>query len=149
MGPRELVAVVGRRWRWIAAAVVVGLLGALLMVTVADRTYRSTASVFFSLQYGDSAADLVQGSTYAQDQVASFAALATTPSVLQPVIDDLDLDTDLTASAVVIEWGEGVAEQLSEARLMVHLDRRPDDSREATLTAVGGDWAARIADLPV
>ena len=60
-------------------------------------------------------------------------------------LDDLDLDTDLTASAVVIEWGEGVAEQLTDARLTIHLDRRPDDTRLATLTPVGGDWAERIA----
>jgi tRNA threonylcarbamoyladenosine biosynthesis protein TsaE len=62
-------------------------------------------------------------------------------------LDDLDLDTDLTASAVVIEWGEGVAEQLSDARLVVALQRLPDDSRSVTLTPVGGDWAARIAGL--
>ena len=64
-------------------------------------------------------------------------------------LDDLDLDTDLTASAVVIEWGEGVAEQLADARLTIHLDRRPDDTRLATVTAVGGDWASRIAELTV
>lgn len=63
-------------------------------------------------------------------------------------LDDLDLDTDLTASAVVIEWGEGVAEQLSDSRLTVALQRLPDDTRQATLTAVGGDWAERIARLP-
>ena len=62
-------------------------------------------------------------------------------------LDDLDLDTDLTASAVVIEWGEGVAEQLSDARLVVALQRLPDDTRVATLTPVGGDWAQRIAGL--
>ena len=62
-------------------------------------------------------------------------------------LDDLDLDTDLTASAVVVEWGEGVAEQLSDTRLVVALQRLPDDSRVAMVTAVGGDWAERIADL--
>lgn len=62
-------------------------------------------------------------------------------------LDDLDLDTDLTASAVVVEWGEGVAEQLSDARLVVALERRPDDTRVATLTPVGGEWAERIAGL--
>ena len=30
-------------------------------------------------------------------------------------LDDLDLDTDLDAAAVVIEWGEGVAERLVRA----------------------------------
>ena len=47
-------------------------------------------------------------------------------------LDDLDLDTDLTAAAVVIEWGEGVAEQLSDERLIIELTRLPDDTRTAS-----------------
>ena len=60
---------------------------------------------------------------------------------------DLDLDTDLTRSAVVVEWGAGVAEDLADSRLLVELDRRPDDTRWATLTAFGGDWDSRVASL--
>ena len=59
--------------------------------------------------------------------------------------DDLDLDTDLTACAVVVEWGEGVADQLADARLVIGLERLPNDARVATLTPIGGDWAERIA----
>ncbi|MDF2976289.1 MAG: hypothetical protein K0S40_1017 [Actinomycetospora sp.] len=38
-------------------------------------------------------------------------------------LDDLDLDTDLTRAAVVVEWGEGVAEHLATEHLTVRLDR--------------------------
>lgn len=62
-------------------------------------------------------------------------------------LDDLDLDTDLTAAAVVVEWGDGVAEQLSDSYLVAALQRLPDDTRLATLTPVGGDWAQRITGL--
>jgi len=62
-------------------------------------------------------------------------------------LDDLDLDTDLTASAVIVEWGEGIADGLADARLVVHLERLPDDTRVATLTPIGGDWAERSAGL--
>jgi len=62
-------------------------------------------------------------------------------------LDDLDLDTDLTAAAVVIEWGEGVAEQLADARLTIHLERLPDDTRMATLTAVGTQWPQRLRTI--
>jgi len=56
-------------------------------------------------------------------------------------LDDLDLDTDLAAAAVVVvEWGEGAAERLSEDHLVVRLERRPDDVRIATLEPHGG-WA--------
>ncbi len=62
-------------------------------------------------------------------------------------LDDLDLDTDLPTAAVVIEWGEGVAERLSHERLLIELTRRPDDTRHAALTGLNGDWAERLAVL--
>jgi tRNA threonylcarbamoyladenosine biosynthesis protein TsaE len=64
-----------------------------------------------------------------------------------PELDDLDLDTDLTAAAVVIEWGEGIAEQLADDRLTVALTRLPDDRRTAVLTGTGAGWAERLQDL--
>lgn len=48
-------------------------------------------------------------------------------------LDDLDLDTDLLAAAVVVEWGEGMAERLAEEHLLIRLSRRDDDSRVAEL----------------
>ena len=86
------LAVVRRRWRWLVGLTVLGVLAALVWSMVTTPTYRSTGRIFFSLEYGDSAADLVQGSNYTQAQVASFAQLVDTPAVLQPVIDDLGLD---------------------------------------------------------
>lgn len=55
-------------------------------------------------------------------------------------IDDLDLDTDLTDAAVVVEWGTGVAAHLADEYLVVHLRRREDDVREATLRPHGPRW---------
>jgi tRNA threonylcarbamoyladenosine biosynthesis protein TsaE len=51
-------------------------------------------------------------------------------------LDDLDLDTDLTAAVVAVEWGEGVAERLADHHLLVKLDRRDDDVRIATVEEV-------------
>lgn len=62
-------------------------------------------------------------------------------------LDDLDLDTDLTAAAVVVEWGEGVADQLSDERLLVELTRLPDDTRTAVLTPVGAGWVDRLPTI--
>ena len=62
-------------------------------------------------------------------------------------LDDLDLDTDLEAAAVVVEWGEGVADQLSSQRLIVELTRLPDDTRTAALIPVGDSWQARVAEI--
>ena len=38
-------------------------------------------------------------------------------------LDSLDLDTDLDDAVVVVEWGEGVAERLSENHLDIRLER--------------------------
>ena len=62
-------------------------------------------------------------------------------------LDDLDLDTDLTASAVVVEWGEGRAEQLARDHLVVRLTRQDDDSRLAELIGTGPPWHQRIRKL--
>ncbi len=72
------------------------------------------------------------------------------PAAQRAALDDLDLDTDLTAAAVVIEWGEGVAEHLAAQHLLVRLHRDgPDEVRAAVLTgparlvAAAGDLRAR------
>lgn len=60
-------------------------------------------------------------------------------------LDDLDLDADLDASVTVVEWGEGLAEQLAGDRLEVVLERsasQDDDERRAHLRGVGPRWSA-------
>jgi tRNA threonylcarbamoyladenosine biosynthesis protein TsaE len=63
-------------------------------------------------------------------------------------IDDLDLDASADDAVTVVEWGEGLAEHLSETYLQVRIDRRDDDdTRVVELIPHGGDWAERVADL--
>ncbi|MGC5028858.1 tRNA (adenosine(37)-N6)-threonylcarbamoyltransferase complex ATPase subunit type 1 TsaE [Micromonospora sp. DT229] len=62
-------------------------------------------------------------------------------------IDDLDLDASVDESVTVVEWGEGLVEQLADAHLWVRLDRHDDDTRVAELVPVGGDWAQRLIAL--
>ena len=48
-------------------------------------------------------------------------------------LDSLDLDTDLDDAVVVVEWGEGLAERLSDRHLDVRLERSSNtDMRIAT-----------------
>jgi tRNA threonylcarbamoyladenosine biosynthesis protein TsaE len=61
-------------------------------------------------------------------------------------LDDLDLDTDLVDAVVAVEWGEGMAERLSEDHLLIRLERGSDDVRTAQLIP-HGEWTART--LPV
>jgi tRNA threonylcarbamoyladenosine biosynthesis protein TsaE len=67
-------------------------------------------------------------------------------------LDDLDLDTSLDEAVTVVEWGGGLAEELSEDRLAVDI-RRPtgggpdgtDDTRSIRVTGLGVRW--RSVDL--
>ncbi|WP_413966323.1 tRNA (adenosine(37)-N6)-threonylcarbamoyltransferase complex ATPase subunit type 1 TsaE [Actinacidiphila polyblastidii] len=62
-------------------------------------------------------------------------------------MEDLDLDVSLPESVVVVEWGDGKVEDLSEARLHVVIGRDAvapggvEDVREVTVTGVGPRWA--------
>jgi tRNA threonylcarbamoyladenosine biosynthesis protein TsaE len=63
-------------------------------------------------------------------------------------LDDLDLDADVQGSVTVVEWGAGLVEDLTETRLLVELARAGDsETRTATLTPYGGDWADRVRHL--
>ena len=59
-------------------------------------------------------------------------------------VDDLDLDASLEDSVTVVEWGEGMVEELSADRLQVTLRRSSDpgdERRTALLRGVGPRWA--------
>jgi tRNA threonylcarbamoyladenosine biosynthesis protein TsaE len=63
-------------------------------------------------------------------------------------VDALDLDATLEDSVTLVEWGEGLVEQLTDEHLEVRLDRRDDDSRVVALIPRGGDWPIRLSALP-
>jgi tRNA threonylcarbamoyladenosine biosynthesis protein TsaE len=53
-------------------------------------------------------------------------------------LDALDLDTDLDDAVVVVEWGEGLAERLSEHHLDIRIER---DTETETRTVIW-QWSA-------
>jgi tRNA threonylcarbamoyladenosine biosynthesis protein TsaE len=59
-------------------------------------------------------------------------------------VDDLDLDASADESVTVVEWGQGLVEQLAEEHLEVRLDRRDDDVRTALLVPHGVSWVDRL-----
>ncbi|GAA1374240.1 tRNA (adenosine(37)-N6)-threonylcarbamoyltransferase complex ATPase subunit type 1 TsaE [Catellatospora chokoriensis] len=63
-------------------------------------------------------------------------------------VDDLDLDASVEDSVTLVEWGEGMVEQLADAYLEVRIDRRDDDARVVELIGHAGDWPTRITALP-
>ncbi|MET9136614.1 tRNA (adenosine(37)-N6)-threonylcarbamoyltransferase complex ATPase subunit type 1 TsaE [Streptomyces parvulus] len=66
-------------------------------------------------------------------------------------MEDLDLDVSLPDSVIVVEWGEGKVEELTDDRLQLRIDRAvgdtADEVRHVTLTGAGTRWAE--ADMSV
>ncbi|PNV33164.1 tRNA (adenosine(37)-N6)-threonylcarbamoyltransferase complex ATPase subunit type 1 TsaE [Streptomyces sp. DH-12] len=60
-------------------------------------------------------------------------------------MEDLDLDVSLPESVVVVEWGEGKVEELTEDRLYVVIHRAvgdtTDEVRHVTVRGLGARWA--------
>ena len=63
-------------------------------------------------------------------------------------VDDLDLDASAADSVTVVEWGQGLVEQLADEHLEVRLDRRDDDVRTAALIPHGPSWEQRLDGRP-
>ena len=59
-------------------------------------------------------------------------------------VDDLDLDVTVADSVTVVEWGQGLVEQLADEHLEVRIDRGDDDVRVVTLVPHGPGWADRL-----
>jgi tRNA threonylcarbamoyladenosine biosynthesis protein TsaE len=60
-------------------------------------------------------------------------------------LDDLDLDAALEDAVTVVEWGEGLAERLTDSWVHVRLDRAPAhdgaDTRTAAVSFTGPRWS--------
>lgn len=90
-------------WWLIVLTAVLGAAGSYGYASLQTPLYQATTSLYFALNQGTSASDLNQGSVYTQSQMLSFAQLATSSRVLEPVIEELDLDTTPRALARDIE----------------------------------------------
>ncbi|MDX3383845.1 tRNA (adenosine(37)-N6)-threonylcarbamoyltransferase complex ATPase subunit type 1 TsaE [Streptomyces niveiscabiei] len=65
-------------------------------------------------------------------------------------MEDLDLDVSLPDSVIVVEWGEGKVEELTDDRLVVRIQRAvgdtTDEVRHVSLRGLGARWAGAELD---
>lgn len=88
-----LLTALRKLWWVIVLVAVLGAAGSFGYASLQTPLYTATSSLHFSIAEGDSATDLNQGSSYTQSQMLSYAQLVDGSLVLQPVIDELNLDT--------------------------------------------------------
>lgn len=92
MNIHDYIGAIRKNWLVIAVLALVGAGAGYGYAQTMPDMYRSTASAYASTVVGDTTSELVQGSTYVQGLVQSYTNMATTPIVLDPVIEKLKLD---------------------------------------------------------
>lgn len=96
---REYLQSLRRHWLVIVLLTLVGGGAGFLYAQAQTEMYSATSSVVVIPARGDSTSELVQGANYVQNLVQTYIVVATSPQVLEPVIDDLGLDTTPQALA--------------------------------------------------
>ncbi|ACQ79264.1 capsular exopolysaccharide family [Beutenbergia cavernae DSM 12333] len=127
------------RKRWYVIALLAALFGAFgfYQATTSVPLYRSSSSVYVTLSAAENVGELVQGTTYTQNLIQSYALLARTPAVLDLVIDDLGLETTprLLAGSVTAD--------IPLNSYVIEITSVSDDAEEAA--AISNSVAANLA----
>lgn len=87
----DYLRVLRKYWVSVTAVFLVGIAAAAGITLAMTPVYTASTAIFLTVQAGDTAGELNSGSSYAENQVRSYAQVATAPIVLQPVIDNLGL----------------------------------------------------------
>jgi len=92
------------RRRWVSVTIVaLATFAVAAAVTLATTPkYTATTRLFFAVEGSKTATDLAQGSSFAEKQMTSYSEAATSPLVLKPVIERLNLDVSPAQLASVV-----------------------------------------------
>ena len=93
MDLRAYLAILRKHLGVIVSAVVLSVAAASGMILLTEPTYKADAQIFVSTQIssGNLNQELFQGSNFSTDRVKSYSRLVTSPTVLDPVIEELSL----------------------------------------------------------
>ncbi|WZH38927.1 MAG: polysaccharide biosynthesis tyrosine autokinase [Microbacterium enclense] len=105
--------------------------------------YESSSTVFVSTQAGSTAAELQQGSSFAQARINTYVGLATMPVVLDPVITELGLATSADSLASSVKASAGL-----NSTLITVTASNPDPVRAAEIAdAVADSLSTTVPQL--
>lgn len=93
MDIREQLLVLRRSWRLVTVLALLGTIAGGGVSLITPTAYTASTSLFVSTQNSETSAELQQGSVFALARVQSYVDVTTKPTVLQPVIDKLELGT--------------------------------------------------------
>jgi capsular exopolysaccharide synthesis family protein len=89
----DYLKVLRKNWLLLITSTVLGILISGLFSLSLNATYTASTKLFVAIQGSGTISELQQGNTFTEARVQSYVKTATTPIVLQPVIDSLGLST--------------------------------------------------------
>ena len=134
MNLSQYVRCLKQQWWIVVVTAVLGLIAGVASAVILPKTYESQAQVFVNVANPQSVTDLQMGEQFAMARAGSYAQVATTNSVLQPVVDELGLDA--TAESLA-ESDVTVTNQPNTAMITITAtgDAPEDTARLAQATA--------------
>lgn len=135
---RDYLRVFRRGWPLVALVTLVFLGCAGAYLALAPRTYEATARVFVSARAG-TVSSLQQGVAFSEQAVRTYAAMGSTPVVLDPVIERLRLRT------TVDELADSLVISVPVETTLVDITATSSDPRAAA--AIANAIAASMEDV--
>jgi tyrosine-protein kinase len=138
----QYVRILRAQWWIVLFCAALGVAGALFVTLQQTPMYSATTQLFVSTRTADSSiSQLTQGSTFVQQRVKSYAEIATSPDVLEPVVEKLALP--ITARQLA---GEVTVESPPDTVLLNVTVRNPDPRSAA---AIANEVAKQLPNFVV
>ena len=140
--PREFFDILRRRWLSIVAITLLTLASVAAMTLMMPKSYTASTRVFFAVS-GDSVSALAQGSSFVEKQMASYAEVATSPKLLNKVVEQLGLNT------TALELADSIEANVPVDTVIIEIAATDPDPRQAAriANAVGTEVGKSAGDL--
>jgi capsular exopolysaccharide synthesis family protein len=139
----HVLSILRRHWVIMLVAVIGGLALGGARYASTPRSYETTSTVFFSLNRSQTVGDLSQGSAYLQSLSQSYADVATSKLVLDPVISELGLRTTTAKLARQIS----AKPRTNTAILDIHVSDSTPSQAARVANSVAGELQRTVAAL--
>jgi succinoglycan biosynthesis transport protein ExoP len=140
---RDYMRILRKRWIVIVALTLIGVASASGATILTSPKYEASTLVFVYVQSTGSVGELASGSTFAQNQVKSYAEAVNTPRVLDAAIKTLQLEStaeDLASSV-------SASAPLDTVNIQITVTRGSPGEAAAIANAVTASFRDVIADI--
>ena len=103
MNVMDYITALRKHWIAILVLTILGATAGFAIGKLTPPTYQATSEIFVSVAAGDTVSELAQGSAFTQNIVQSYVQVAKTSAVLDPVTDNLNIDSSARHLALPVQ----------------------------------------------